>query len=193
MLAPVQTQPAARPDDNSAETIDALERVSLGTRVELWWVLHTRSRNEKAVCGMLEREGIACYLPLVRVTRMYAGRVAESAIPLFPGYLFLCGRGPECEAAWHTRRVANVLPIGNQVQFCHELRQIIRAVESGAPLGLYAGLRDGQRCRVASGSLAGLEGVVLRRRTPSRMYIVATVLGQSAVVEIDGALLEPID
>ena len=46
---------------------------------------------------------------------------------------------------------------------------------------------------MVSGSLAGLEGIVLRRRGPWRVYVAATFLGQSAELEIEADLLRILD
>lgn len=133
-------------------------------------------------------------LPAARARRKNPCRpIGGVRNPAVSGVFIPCGGMSECEAAWRTKRVAHVLPVGDQDNFRNELEQIVRVVESGEPVALYAGLREGQRCRVTSGSLVGLEGVVLRQRTSVRMYIAATVLGQSAVVEIDCAQLEPLD
>ncbi len=158
-----------------------------------WWVLHTRSRNEKAVAAALDKCGIPYYLPLVQHRRTYAGRKVDVKLPLFPGYLFMSGGESERYAALRTNRIANVIPVADQKQLADELRHISRVVQSDYAVDLYPALREGCRCRVASGSLKGIEGVVLRRRSTSRVYIAATVLGQSAVIEIDNALLEPLD
>jgi len=158
-----------------------------------WWVLHTRSRHEKAVASTLGKQCICYYLPLVRTQRTYGRRHVTVRMPLFPSYLFLCGGVHECDAAWRTKRVARILHAENQEQLRTELRDIYRVVESGQPVDLYPSLREGRRCRVRSGPLRGVEGVVIRRRTPCRMYIAATMLGQSAVIEIDAAVLEAVD
>lgn len=155
--------------------------------------MHTRARHEKAVVAELSRQNIHCYLPLVRVPRSYGRRHVVAELPLFPGYVFLNGGPPACEVARRTNRVASILAVGDQDGLRAELRQIQRVVESGAPTELCPGLREGRRCRVIGGSLKGLEGVVLRRQRRYRLHLAVTILGQSAVVEIDGALVEPID
>ena len=158
-----------------------------------WWVLHTRARNEKVLASALQRQHVYCYLPLVRKKRTYSGRTFEVAIPLFPGYVFLCGGENDRLAALQTKRVANVIHVENQDELREELGQVVRLVESGEPVDLYPGLREGRRCRIIAGCLQGIEGVVLRRRGVSKLYMSATALGQSAVIEIDPALLEAID
>ena len=155
-----------------------------------WWVLHTRARNEKVIAGCLDRMHIQYFLPLVPCQRMYGKRVRTVRIPIFPGYIFLCGTNEDRLAALRTNRVANVLEVPDQDQLRWDLRQICRVVESNEPCALYPGLQRGSRCRVISGSLAGLEGVVLRRRGLSRVYVAVEMIGQSAELEIDAMRLE---
>lgn len=150
-------------------------------------------RNEKAVGTALAKHEIEFYLPLVRAERTYGRRRITAEIPLFPGYLFLCGGARECEAAWKTNRVANILHVAHQDQLRWELQQVYRVVESGVPVDLYPALRPGRRCRITAGSLRGIEGVVLRRRNVSRVYVAATFVGRSAVIEVDSASVEAID
>ena len=158
-----------------------------------WWVLHTKPRNEKAVAADLLDKGVSLFLPLVESRRTYRGRARFARIPLFPGYVFLCGGPEDRQAALRTNRIANVLEVADQQRLRADLRQIQRVVEGPEPVDLYPRLRRGRRCRVIAGPLAGLEGVVLRRRGPWRVYIGVEFLGQSAELEIDSALLEVIE
>lgn len=158
-----------------------------------WWVLHTRARNEKAVAETLERQGISHFLPLVTHQRRYAGRTRQVEIPLFPGYVFLCGGVNERHLALRTNRVAQILEVPNQERLRSDLQQIERVIASHEPVDLYPRIVAGARCRVTSGSLRDLEGVVLRRRGPWRVYVGVDFLGQSAELEIESALIEVID
>ena len=156
-------------------------------------MLQTRARNEKVVADALERQQVRHYLPLARMDRTWGGRRVSVTLPLFPGYLFLEGGADACEAAWKTRRVAKILPVNDQDRLRAELRHVQQVVESGVEVDLHPALEVGRRCRVTGGTLKGLEGVVMRRRRRSRLHIAVTMLGQSAVVEIDSALLESAD
>jgi len=158
-----------------------------------WWVLHTKARNEKAVVTDLEKMHTNYFLPLVECRRTYGGRVRSVKIPLFPGYVFLCGGSEDRVKALRTNRVARVLEVGDQERLRSDLRHIYRVVASNEPVDLYPRLHRGRRCRVVSGTLAGLEGVVLRRRGLWRVYVGVEFLGQSAELEIDPVLLEVID
>ncbi len=178
---PAGTQ-SGRPDPGS---IDSLRGA--------WWVVHTKARHEKALAGDLERMRIGYFLPLIWSRRNLRGRRVERQLPLFPSYLFLCGGEEERYATLMTHRVANVIPVVDQEQIKRELRQIQHIILSDQPVDLYPGLRCGRRCRVIAGALAGIEGVVLRRRGVCRVYVGVEVLGQSAELDIDPAQLEAIE
>ena len=185
-------------DASSRTRIDARADVSaqrspIDAREGRWWVVHTKARNEKALAADLESLGIGYFLPLARVRRKYGGRTAHVRIPLFPGYLFLCGGTDERYATLTTHRVANVIDVVDQEGLKNDLRRICRTVSSDVPVDVYPGIRRGRRCRVIRGSLRGLEGVVLRRRGVCRVYVAVEMLGQSAEVEIDPYLLETIE
>lgn len=168
-------------------------RLAGDRRIASWWLVHTKARQEKALAAHLDTLGIHYFLPLVEVRRRHGGRITEVQIPLFPGYLFLSGKGEERQAALRTNRVANVLEVADQQRLMTDLRQIHRLTSNGAAVDVYPGLRRGRRCRITGGSLKGLEGVILRRRGVCRVSIAVDVLGQSAEVEIDGSLLEVIE
>lgn len=159
-----------------------------------WWVVHTKARAEKAVAAQLERRKVEHFLPLACVQRRYgARRATEVSLPLFPGYLFLCGGDTERLITLDTHRVARVIRVINQEGLKRELDQIYRTVTSGITVDLYPGIKRGRRCRVVAGSLKGIEGVVLRRRGVCRVFLAVEILGQSAEVELDPGLLEVIE
>lgn len=165
----------------------------IGARAGRWWVLHTRPRHEKQVATALAERAVCHYLPLVHRRRVYGHRRIDVDLPLFPSYLFLYGDREHCECAQKTNRIVRILPVSDQTQIHRELDGIYRAAESGFELDAFPWIRVGRRCRVTRGALAGVEGVVTQRRGMSRLHLAATLLGQTAIVELDPALLEVID
>jgi len=157
-----------------------------------WWVLHTRSRAEKRVAEELDKHGITFYLPLVSIRRTYAKCNLTYHLPLFPGYVFLAGGAEECDRARRTQHIANILPVIDQTQLRAELLQIYRVIASGAGVELLTGIPPGSRCRVRSGPLQGIEGIVVCQGRRYRLHVAVTMLGQSAVLELDAALLEAV-
>ncbi len=158
-----------------------------------WWLVHTLPRQEKALAADLDKLRIAYFLPLVRTRRRYGQRVRQIELPLFPSYLFMCGGGQERYAALMTHRAVAVLPVGDQERFKRELLDMRRVMSGLDTVKVYRGLQRGQRFRVRSGSLMGVEGVVRRERRTCQLFVGIEILQQSAVLEIEPQLLEPIE
>jgi len=158
-----------------------------------WWVLHTRARNEKHVASMLAEQHVRHYLPLVKVHHTYSKAKVTFHVPLFPGYVFLCGEHGDCDKARRTNRIAAILHVADQDRLRAELWHICRVVEGGKAVELFPVLQVGQRCRITRGALQGVEGIVVRHGGRCRMYLSVSTLGQSAMVEVDAALLEAVD
>ncbi|MGN6370736.1 MAG: transcription termination/antitermination protein NusG [Phycisphaerae bacterium] len=158
-----------------------------------WHLLHTRSRQEKALAETLSAQGIAHFLPLATVGRSYAGRKVTVEMPLFPGYVFLKGSLDQVYSADRTKRVAGIIPVVDQDRIGRELRNLAQALASRASLDPYPFLRAGVRVCVRSGPLMGLEGVIESRNKRDRLILQVEVLGQATSLEIDGAILEVIE
>jgi len=161
----------------------------------LWWVAHTRPRNEKALALDLRARGIFHYLPLcVRATRSKnSGRLSRSLVPVFPGYVFLNGSDLQRQQALTTNRIANTLPVVNQAELVGELRQIQRLLLAKTGFALEPAIEIGAWARVIAGPLEGLEGVVTKRLSRLRLALNVRMLSQSVVVEVSRDLLERID
>ncbi len=158
-----------------------------------WWVAHTKPRQEKALARDLARSDAGYFLPMCDVKRTSRGRSWPTRLPLFPGYVFLCGSDADRLASLKTGRVIATIPVPDQQGLLAELAAVQRLIESGLGVDPYPALKRGVRCRVRSGPLHGLEGKVAQRRDRSRFVIEVSILGQGAAVTIDGALLEPVD
>jgi transcriptional antiterminator RfaH len=160
-----------------------------------WWVAHTRPRNEKAFALDLRAHGIFHYLPLsVRGTRSKAsGRLSQSIVPVFPGYVFFNGSDAQRQLALTTNRVASTLPVADQPQLVGELRQIQRVLSTQTEFQWEPAIEVGQWARVIAGPLQGTEGVVCKRMSRMRLALNVRMLSQSVVVEVPRDALEQID
>ena len=186
----IRESPSSVPELQSADSAPA---TPIDLLPGVWWLVRTKSRMEKALGEDLERRGIGVFLPLIRTKRRHGSRLVNVSLPLFPGYLFLCGNEEDRYATLMTHRAAQVIAVADQIKLKNELRQICRVTLSDAKIDLYPGIQVGRRCRITSGGLRGVEGVVIRRRGECRVYLGVEVLGQSAEVEVDPALLELVD
>ncbi len=156
-----------------------------------WFVLHTRSRQEKALCADLLAMGVAHFLPLVETVRYYGRRKVRVELPLFPGYVFLRGTVEQAYDVDRTRKLANIIKVADQGALDAELRNIQLALRNGGELDPHPYLQQGAEVEVTAGPFRGLRGVVARRNQ-NRLVLNVAVLGLASVMEIDALLLEPV-
>jgi transcription antitermination factor NusG len=157
-----------------------------------WIVLHTRSRQEKAVSELLEANGFETFLPLVSKVRFYGHRKRSVELPLFPSYLFLWGPVEAIYPAIASKRAVGAVRTENQDALDRELLNLRIALESGAGLDPYPFLERGRPVRVMAGPFKGIEGVVEDRRSIDRLVLQIHTLGRATALEIDPSILEPI-
>jgi transcription termination/antitermination protein NusG len=158
-----------------------------------WHVLHTLSRQEKALCDDLVVRGIQHFIPLVRQKRFYGRRKVNVELPLFSGYVFLLGTLEQAYSADRTGRVARIIPVFNQDQMDWELANLQAAMHKSLELDPYPYLRTGVRVEVRAGPFRGLQGIIETRGNDSRLILQVTLLGKAVSLEIDASLLDPID
>ncbi|MEK6248833.1 MAG: hypothetical protein N2C12_11680 [Planctomycetales bacterium] len=161
--------------------------------MQQWWALYTLSRREKDLSRRLRKMEIAYYAPMVkRRTRSPAGRVRESFVPLFSGYVFVTCDDEQRQQVLTTNCVSRCLEIPDSLQLLRDLRQVQRLVQLDAPLTPEARIVPGARVRVRSGPFMGLEGTVQQRRGQQRLVVAVEFLQQGASVLIEDYQLENI-
>ena len=171
---------------------DLFEETSEQTPDRHWWAVYTKSRQEKVFSRHLLANQIPHYLPLVQKTYMSCGRRFSARVPLFPGYVFMLSSEQERACSFTSNRVSRILPVYDPDRLFTDLRQVSWLISSGASLTEEQRLGPGNRVRVRSGALAGMEGVVRVRRGATRLIVTVAFLQQGASVEVDDFNLEPI-
>lgn len=167
---------------------------SLTELIGTWWVAHTKARFEKAFAWDMLGHGIGYFLPMRKKIFFSGGRKRHAMIPLFSSYVFICGTESDRYKAMTTNRLYQMIDVIDQDNFVRELSGIENALLSDAIVDQYPYLPVGNRCRIISGPMKGSEGVIIERRDDkARMVLEVTILGQSAVVEIDSDLLAPVE
>ena len=160
----------------------------------LWYVAHTRSRNEKILAKELSRLGVYHYLPLTRrVTRSpQTRRLSRSIVPVFPGYVFFKGTEEQRYRALRTNRIASVLDVPNQAELVAELLHVQTLLTTTNDFAVADRLCVGDWGRIIAGPLTGIEGLITSRSNVLRLSMNVTILGQSVSVEVDSDNVERI-
>ena len=166
---------------------------SLAELTGTWWAAYTKPRFEKAFAWDMLSHGIGYFLPMREKIIFSGGRKRHIMLPLFKSYVFFCGTEQDRYTALTTNRVCQTIEVADQDGLIVELLSIEKALVSKAVIDNYPRLPIGSHCKIISGPMMGIEGVVINRKdTKARMVIEVNILGQGAVVEIDSDLLEPI-
>ena len=182
MLKLSENPPMIWPEEESIADFDGL-----------WWVAHTKSRNEKALAWQLVKSHVPYFLPMHWKASKSRGRTFRSLLPLFPGYLFFCGGDNQRLEVLKTNRTANILPVEDQGLLVRELLPIETLLKLGKTVLPHEYIQVGQKCRVTAGPLQGTEGIVVGTPKETRLILQVDMLGQAASVEIAYDMIEKLD
>ena len=161
-----------------------------------WYAIHTRSNCEKRVSSILTETGIENYLPSFREVHQWKDRKQVVDVPVFPGYLFL--RFEDSRTARlmiaRTDGVVRILGPGEKIEAIpdEQIEAIRTLIKSELPCSSHPFLKIGQRVRVRSGSLDGLEGVLLSRNGDNTLVISVDAIQRSLSVRVNGYEIEAV-
>jgi transcription antitermination factor NusG len=167
--------------------------MAVGERTR-WFAVYTSSRHEKCVALHFAERKIGNFLPLYRKTHRWKKRAPVSLeLPLFPNYIFvniaprernavlgvpgvlaMVGRGPTPSA----------LPDG-------EIESLRSGMES-LRLEPHPYLVAGERVRISAGAMAGMEGILIRKKNEVRVVLTLDLIQRSVAVEVNADDVEPV-
>lgn len=159
-----------------------------------WYAVQTCANHEKRVLQQFGPRNVDAYLPLYESVRRWKDRRMRLELPLFPGYVFVHLALRDRLRVLQTPSVVRLVGFGGQPvalpdQEVEALRQGLRHEMHIEP---HPYLKAGQRVRVKTGPLQGLQGVLVRRKGVSRFVISLDLIMRSVAAEIDVADLEPV-
>ena len=158
-----------------------------------WYALTVKPQHERAVAEQLRSKSLEEYLPLYRARRRWSDRIATVELPLFPRYVF-------CRFSFAERlKVLQILSVRSIVSCCgkpcvidhREIATIQAMTSSGQPICPWPLVRIGQRVRVCTGPLEGLEGILAREKSAYRVVVNMEILNRAVAVEVERDLIRP--
>lgn len=159
-----------------------------------WYVVKVRSRHEKLVAQALRHKEYGTLLPLYRSTTRTRESVSHALKPAFPGYVFA-----EFDAQFRlpvlkTPGVVDIVGFGGvPAPVENEEIEHLQSITASGLLALpCAFLRSGQKVRIESGPLYGVEGILLAARNEHRLVVSVSLLQRSVSVEVLAEWLVPI-
>lgn len=179
---------------NATPEVQASQLFTLDDNLHKWVVLHTKPRCEKKIAQHCKTQHIKYFLPLHQSTpKPKKGQRRYSfAVPLFPSYVFACCSAKERYALKCSNYIVRFIETDDQQCLRNELWQLYVATATQADLILYPQLKRGRPVQVSHGPLAGLTGLISKRKDSYRLVLNVSMLGTAAAIEVDMADVEPV-
>jgi transcription antitermination factor NusG len=160
-----------------------------------WYALHIRSRHEKKVAERLVSQSTETFLPLHRSRNTWKNGVhAEVDLPLFPCYLF-------ARASLSDR--VRLLQLPGVLGFAassarptvipDEDISVLRTATESLKAEPHPYLNNGDAVRIVAGPLAGMAGILTRRKQEYRVVLSIEAIMRSIAVEVSEFDIEPVE
>ena len=162
---------------------------------QLWYAAYTCANHEKRLAAELGGRGIEHYLPLYSSVRRWRDRRVRLDLPLFPGYVFVRLALRDKLRVLHVPSLVHLVSFNGQPTALsdHEMEVLRWGLADQLSAQPHPYLAVGRRVRVVSGPLAGLEGIIVRKKNRVRFVISLNLIMRSVSVELDDADLMPVN
>ena len=149
---------------------------------EEWFLLKTKTRQEKRAMENLQRQHAECYCPEVLVEKIFRGKKSQVIEILFPGYLFVNFRNPasSINSVKNTRGVQRFVSFGGtpaRVPFAliQELREKTKLSENLLISNLP---KRGEKLKLIDGPLNGMSVVFSQPSGEERAEVLLKIMNQ---------------
>jgi transcription antitermination factor NusG len=160
-----------------------------------WFAVYTTSRHEKRVAWHLQQRGIEHCLPLYRTQHRWKdGRQAMLELPLFPGYVFVRIGAEQRVGVLGIPGIVSI--VGTSAHPAPLPDFEVEALRKGLdPMRAepHPFISAGERVRIKTGALAGIEGIVVRKKSRYRVVLTLHLLMQSIAIEVEAEDVAPVD
>jgi transcription antitermination factor NusG len=155
--------------------------------VMAWYALHAKHQHEKSITSILVEKGFEVFCPTYAEVHRWKDRKKEVTLPLFPGYLFLANGLDRKLDVLSTPGVCAIVSFGNTPALVSpsEIEAIRRATLASRTIEPHPFLKEGDKVRLKSGPLAGIEGILQKRKEGYRLVLSVELLGRSVSVEVE--------
>ena len=175
--------------------IDSLTAAAIAAAPR-WYAVQTRGRHEKKVANKLTERGIDTYLPALREVHRWSDRNKVVEVPLFPCYTFVRVAADSSARLRILQTNGVVRIVGNGSELCpiddRQIEDIRTLLGTKVPVTMYPFLKVGQRIRVRSGCLDGMEGILVSRPKESTLIISIDAIQRAIAINVDGYQIEAI-
>ncbi len=151
-----------------------------------WYAVFTMPRHEKRVALHCAERGIDSFLPLYQVRNRWKNRsTATVELPLFPNYSFVRIDARERVQILGLSSVRYIVSSGREpLSVPDDYISFLRAGLLEHRIEPHPNLEVGDRVRIKTGPMAGIEGILDRHKNGLRIVLKLEMIGRSISVEV---------
>ena len=143
-----------------------------------WFVIYTKSRNEKKVAELLQKNGVETFCPLVKLKKNWSDRKKIVETPLFNSYVFV-------NLSEKDRNVVFNVPGVIRYVFWLNKPAVVRDCEIESLKAMLSETMDsfsienyqiGDTIKISEGAFKGVEGVI-EKQTNTKLHLILENVG----------------
>jgi transcription antitermination factor NusG len=159
-----------------------------------WYAVFTIPQHEKSAHKHLEMLALESFLPTYDSIRIWKNRQRKKVVlPLFPTYLFVRINSRERGKVLHSPGVIQIVGNGRaHVPLPDSEIALLRHGLDTKSIEPYRELVVGERVRIRSGVMQGVQGTLVRRMGYMKFVLTLELINQHAALQVDAKDLEPI-
>jgi transcription antitermination factor NusG len=159
-----------------------------------WHAVFTVPQNEKSVVRHLDLREVESFLPTYETVRVWKNRQRiKTILPLFPTYLFVHIHRRERAKVLQSPGVLHIVGNGRGDSPVPDAEiECLRSGVSGQRIEPYRELVVGEKVRIKSGVMQGVQGTLVRKSGSLRFVLTLELINQHAAMQVDAADLEPV-
>ncbi len=159
-----------------------------------WYAVYTSANHEKRVAAHFEGKGVQHFLPLYQTVHRWKDRRMLLALPLFPSYIFVHLPLRERLRVLEVPGVARLVGFGDYAAPlpAEQIEMLRNGLSGELNAQPHPYLTAGRRVRIINGPLAGMEGILMRKKSNFRLILSINLIMRSIVVDVDAADIRPL-
>lgn len=179
----------------SSAELSSLEWRTAAYVTPFWYAAYTCANHEKRVAEHLAGRGVEYFLPLYEAVHRWKDRRVRLQLPLFPGYVFVRLPLNARLRVLQAPGVARLVGFGDMPAPLADadIEALRRGLQGQVKMQPHPYVCEGQKLRILRGPLAGMEGILLRRKGRSRLVLSIDLIMRSVIVDVDAEDICPID
>ena len=143
-----------------------------------WFVIYTKSRNEKKVAELLQKNGVETFCPLVKLKKNWSDRKKIVETPLFNSYVFVNVSEKDRNVVFNVPGVIRYVfwlkkPAVARDSEIESLKAMLSETMDSFSIENY---QIGDTIKISEGAFKGVEGVI-EKQTNTKLHLILENVG----------------